>query len=253
MVISTDGVPPAARRHSAARHIVLALVGTAVFALFIALGTWQVQRYHYKLTLAAQVAQRAHAPPVAPPGPAAWPTVSAQRDQYLRVQLVGHFLPDQETFVHGTSELGYGFWAMAPFATQQGFIVLVNRGYVPADNHGAPRPTRPPSTGLENLAGLVRMSEPGGGFLRPNRPAQGLWYSRDVAAIGAAQRLPAGRVAPYFVDAEAGNSKQWPRAGLTVLHFYNESNLYAITWYLLAIFTLVCAWIVIRHERQRPD
>ena len=33
------------------------------------------------------------------------------------------------------------------------------------------------------IEGLLRFTEPGGGFLRDNDPASGRWYSRDVAAI----------------------------------------------------------------------
>ena len=49
------------------------------------------------------------------------------------------------------------------------------------------------------MVGLLRMSEPGGGFLRSNDPAQQRWHSRDVAAI--AQALQLARPAPFFVDA----------------------------------------------------
>ncbi|WP_204313471.1 SURF1 family cytochrome oxidase biogenesis protein, partial [Klebsiella michiganensis] len=74
-----------------------------------------------------------------------------------------------------------------------------------------------PEPGETRVTGLLRVSEPGGAFLRANDPAAGRWYSRDVAAIGAARRL--SDLAPYFVDADArpGARADEPVGGLTVV------------------------------------
>jgi surfeit locus 1 family protein len=84
------------------------------------------------------------------------------------------------------------------------------------------------------VVGLVRLSEPRGGFLRANDPAAGRWYSRDVAAIAAARGIAAP--APYFIDADAGaNRPGWPVGGLTVIRFPNSHLAYALTWFALAV------------------
>ena len=89
------------------------------------------------------------------------------------------------------------------------------------------------------MTGLVRLSEPGGGFLRSNDPANDRWYSRDVAAIGSARGWT--DVAPYFVDADASPAGQavpgQPVGGLTVVTFRNEHLVYALTWLALAVMT----------------
>lgn len=246
---ATDGVAAHGGRRKFVGWMLLLAV---VFAGFIALGTWQVQRYHLKLRIARDIAARVHAPPVAAPGPAAWPRIATGHGQYLHVRLRGHFIAGARTLVHGASRVGYGYWVMTPLRTDRGFIVLVNRGYIPAGLPGTPAFTRlRPPTGETTLTGLLRFSEPGGGFLRPNDPARNLWYSRDVAAIATAQHLAAGKVAPYFVDADAtGDGSRWPIAGLTNTRIYNHSFGYAVTWYLLALGTLIAAGIVIRHERS---
>lgn len=223
-----------------------------VFAGFIALGTWQVYRYHVRKHIAHALQTRVHAKPVAAPGPAEWPAVAQGKLDYLHVTLHGRFVGDTQTLVHGSSAEGYGFWVMAPFKTTRGFIVLVNRGYIPATLPGTPAFTKVAAPkGEVSLAGLLRHSEPGGGFMRPNQPSKHLWYSRDVAAIAAAYHLPADTVAPYFIDANAtAGVSHFPVAGLTKVSIYNESMGYAITWYVLALGTLLAAGIVIRHERQ---
>lgn len=227
------------------------IVLAAVFACLILLGNWQVRRYHLKLKIAHDIATRVHAPPVDAPGPAEWPRISAGDEQYRHVKLHGRFIGDQ-TLVHGSSSRGYGYWVMAPLRTDRGFIVLVNRGYVAPEPPGAPASAKiAPPAGEVTLKGLLRLAEPRGGFLRHNRPEKNLWYSRDVAAIAATDHLPADQVAPYFVDAEANADENGPPyAGLTSIHIYNHSFGYAVTWYLLALGTLLAMAILIRHERQ---
>ncbi|HEX5306877.1 MAG TPA: SURF1 family protein [Dyella sp.] len=247
-----------ARPRGAAARIAWKLLAIALFATFVALGNWQVRRLHWKRQLIRDVAERVHAPPVAPPGVAQWAAADPERWQYLHVRLHGRFLPDARTLVHGTSELGYGYWMLVPMRLDNGTIVLVNRGYIPADLPGtrAYLQTWAPSGEVE-ITGLLRTSEPDGGFLHPNRPAQNQWYSRDVAAIAAARGLPAARVAPYFVDADAAPGKadgeaSWPRSGLTVIQFPNNHLSYLITWYLMALGVLIAAGYVARDEwRQR--
>ena len=224
----------------------------AVFVGLVLLGNWQVRRYHLKLKIAHDIATRVHAPPVDAPGPAEWPRISAGDDQYLHVELHGRFIGNQ-TLVHGASSQGYGYWAMAPLRTDRGFIVLVNRGYVPPESSGAPTIAKiAPSAGDVTLTGLLRPTEPHGGFLRRNQPEKNLWYSRDVAAIAAADHLLADQVAPYFVDADASTTSEdatkWPMAGLTSIHIYNHSFGYAVTWYLLALGTLLAMGVVVRYE-----
>lgn len=228
-----------------------------VFVVLVLLGNWQVRRYHLKLRIAHDIATRVHAPPVDAPGPAEWPRIAIGDDQYLHVRLHGHFTGSQ-TLVHGSSSQGYGYWVMAPLRTNRGFIVLVNRGYVPPELSGTPASAKiAPPAGEVSLTGLLRPTEPRGGFLRRNQPGKNLWYSRDVAAITAADHLPVDQVAPYFVDADADatatseDASKWPMAGLTSIHVYNHSFGYAVTWYLLALGTLLAAGIVIRHE-MRP-
>lgn len=233
-----------------------ALMGLLMFfcVLFVALGTWQVYRYGVRKHMAQSVAARVKAAPVPAPGPDAWPRVRAGHLQFLHVELHGHFIDTRPTLVYGTSRLGYGYWMMAPFQTTRGFIVLVNRGWIPPSlpRESAYAQAAPPA-GEVTVTGLLRLSEPRGGFLRRNRPRANRWYSRDVAAIAAADRLPAGNVAPYFIDAgTTPGSKRWPAGGLTVVSFYNESNEYAVIWYLLALGMLAGVAVAIRHETHVP-
>lgn len=246
-------MPRAARAPRRGWFIVWMVLLAVAFAGFVLLGNWQVRRLHWKLGLIHDVAERVHAAPVAVPGPDAWPRIEAGDLQYLHVRLKGHYLADKQVLVHGPSSEGYGYWVMDPFRTARGFVVLVNRGYLPDNLPGKPGFKGVPAPrGEQSLTGLLRFSEPGGGFMRANRPDADQWYSRDVAAMAVARDLPVDGVAPYFVDADAGQeSGHLPVAGLTRVHFRNAHLGYAITWYVLALGSLLCGGIIVVYERRR--
>lgn len=225
----------------------LALLAAALFAAFAALGTWQVARRAWKLDLIARVEARVHAPPVPAPGPAAWPRVSAAADAYRHVRVRGEFLNADAARVQALSALGAGYWVLAPLRTQEGWTVWVNRGFAPAERTGPAALPALAAAGPVSVTGLLRVSEPGGGFLRRNDPTGGRWYSRDVAALSARHGLR--DAAPYFIDAdERPNPGGWPVGGLTVVSFPNSHLAYAVTWYVLALMVLVGAGVVGREE-----
>lgn len=227
------------------KKLAFGLVMLIGIGITTALGLWQLDRRDWKLALIARVAERVDRAPVPVPGPAEWPGVTAAGDEYRHVTMTGRFLNDRETLVQAVTALGGGFWVVTPFRTDQGFTVLVNRGFVPSDRRDPA--TRPAGQieGDTRVAGLLRISEPGGGFLRDNDPAAGRWYSRDVAAIATARDLAGS--APFFVDADAQpNDGGWPKGGMTVLQFRNSHLGYALTWFGLAAMLAAALAAILR-------
>lgn len=234
------------------RRLIALTAAVLLFAGLCALGVWQLERRAWKLDLIARVDARVHAAPADPPGPADWAKVSAARDEYRRVRVRGTFDNSKEALVQAVTELGPGYWVLTPLRADHGFTVLVNRGFVPAELKAPAARASGEIAGETTVTGLLRMSEPHGGFLRANRPAQDRWYSRDVAAIAAAKSLD--RTAPYFIDADATpNSGGWPRGGMTVIHFRNSHLSYALTWFGLAAMMLAWAvWAALDRRRRKP-
>jgi surfeit locus 1 family protein len=204
-------------------------------AVLVSLGVWQMHRLAWKRELIERVAERIHAPAVSAPGPAAWPSVNAAGHEYLRVRVQGRYLNDRETLVQAVTRLGPGFWVMTPFQTEQGYTVLINRGFVPFVNRAVASRRQGQFETQTTVIGLLRMSEPHGGFLRVNDNANDRWYSRDVLAIAAARRIT--NAAPYFIDADASDPTiaGAPVGGLTVVTFANNHLQYALTWFTLAV------------------
>ncbi|WP_117193255.1 SURF1 family protein [Rhizobium terrae] len=215
--------------------------------VFLALGTWQVQRLFWKLELIARVDDRVHAAPVPAPPPPDWPNIATERDEYRRVTATGTFDHNKEVLVQAVTERGAGFWVMTPLRQPDGTTILVNRGFVPTDRRNAASRTQGEIASKTQVTGLLRITEPGGAFLRSNDPQNGRWYSRDIAAIAAAEGLV--NTAPYFIDADATeNPGGLPVGGLTVVQFRNTHLVYAITWYALAIMSAGAAWAVYRRR-----
>lgn len=225
------------------RRILIACAIGCVIAGLIGLGVWQLERRVWKLDLIQRTEAMLRSPSVPAPPPTAWGAIT-QDDAYRPVIATGRYRPNADTYTQAATALGGGFWVLTPLDTGR-FTILVNRGFVPAERRKAhDRPG-----GTVRVTGLIRMSEPKGAFLRSNDPAADRWYSRDVPAIAAAKDL--GRVAPYFIDADAmANPGGYPVGGLTVVAFRNSHLSYALTWFALAILTGVGLVILWRRGRE---
>jgi surfeit locus 1 family protein len=260
----------ASRRPATGRRRILTGIALLLLLLFAGLGTWQVVRLQWKLALIERVDARVHAAPSAIPHSTTWPTISAAQDEYRHVRVSGHFLFDLTTPVQAVTVRGSGFWLLTPLCLPDGTTVLVNRGFMPgalgADSgygisRAATDPCAAPVTAggaSVTVTGLLRMTEPKGGFLRLNDAAGNRWYSRDVAAIGAARNLP--RIAPFFIDADARQAgtaaprdAEAPVGGLTVIAFPNSHLVYALTWFALAAMVGAAWWWIARRGLGRRD
>jgi surfeit locus 1 family protein len=236
-------------------RLLVLLVSLAVFfAGFVALGTWQIQRLSWKEDLIARVDLRVKAAPVDAPGVAQWSSVNAESHEYRHVRISGIFLHELSTKVQATTQLGSGYWLMTPMRISDDSIVLINRGFIPQQAPDGMRLSAP--AGVSTVTGLLRMSEPRGGYLRENDPVQDRWYSRDVQAIAQARGLR--QVAPYFIDADAiqesvydhasDQRSRYPVGGLTVVSFPNSHLVYALTWYALALMIAAAGIWIVRKE-----
>ena len=220
-------------RRSAFSRIIFYAVALSGIAVLIALGCWQMERLAWKTNLINTVNARISAVADPAPGPKEWPLISSEHDAYRHITISGVLLNDKETLVHASTIHGTGYWLITPLRTDEGFTVLINRGFVPRDHRASATRAESQITTKITVTGLLRITEPGGSLLQSNNPKLQHWYSRDVAAISAVRQLP--KNAPYFIDADATpNPGGLPIGGLTVVNFYNHHLQYAITWFTLA-------------------
>lgn len=236
------------REGQGVRKLSFGLVAFAAFAAVCAvgfggLGVWQVERLAWKNSLVAAVEARSTAVPL-DLDLGDWAAIDPEASEYQRVSVSGQFEGD-DTLSQAVTVHGGGFWVMTPLALDDGRAVLVNRGFVTAAEReaGIARPD-----GAVVITGLLRASEPDGGFLRSNDPDAGRWYSRDVAEIGTASGIH--NLAPFFVDADA-TGENYPIGGLTVLTFSNNHLVYALTWFGLTLLSLFALYWLLRDRLRR--
>lgn len=236
------------------RPLLTALLVLAA-AGFTALSAWQWQRLAWKEALIARIERQLAGTPQPLPAHAAWPGLVRADDEYRRVQLHGVLEPQHEIGVLASTELGRGQWLMVPLRLSDGTRVWLNRGFV--DEAHAEPASRPSPVGDIAVTGLLRWSEAAGWLWLRNRPENGRWMTREVAALSRTAGIDA---APFFIDVseqgapagEASGPPAFPRAGLTVLRFSNNHRVYALTWAALALGSVLAAALVWRSRPAQP-
>jgi surfeit locus 1 family protein len=236
------------RSHS---YVLAAVLTALALAVLIGLGTWQIQRLHWKDDMVARVEARVSEPPSKLPPAEEWPQIDLATWEYRPVEAAGRFRHDLESRVYtllsdakGALE-GPGYWIMTPLELADGTgTILVNRGFVPLEI-GQPL-DRP--EGEVVVRGLLRGPEDRNMFTPDDRPGERLFYARDAGAIGAGLGL--AKVAPFTIDAVVTPAGTLPQGGETRLVFPNRHLEYALTWYGLA-GALAGVFIVFTLSRRR--
>jgi len=202
------------------------------FLVLIGLGTWQIQRLHWKEGLIAAREAAFHLPPVPPPAT----LDAAEALEYHPVRADGRFLNDREMPVAAIADDGAaGFDIVTPFVLDDGRVLLVDRGFVPTALKAPDSRRAGEISGPTRVTGPLRLDRGRPSWFTPdNRPARNEWYFVDIRAM-AASAVPRAPVLPYYIDADATpNPGGWPKGGQTVIDLPNHHLSYAITWYALA-------------------
>jgi surfeit locus 1 family protein len=214
--------------------------------ILVGLGSWQVQRLHWKEGLIAQRDRMVAAPPIAPPQTLA----EAEQNQFRHVADDGVLLNDKEIFLAAASEGGgSGYQVLTPLQEPDGRIIFVNRGFIPLELKDPAKRAAGEPSGPVHIAGLLRVppAEKPTFFLPNNRPDLDLWFWVDLPAMAKAAGVP--DTAPFYIDADkTPNPGGWPQGGVTNLELPNDHLQYAITWFSLAIALVVI--YVLYHRKN---
>jgi surfeit locus 1 family protein len=222
------------------------LFSLPALVICLALGGWQIERLFWKQDMIAQREAAVTAALAAVPN-----TFSEARGMEFRhVSDEGVFLNDKEIYLGATSEGGgQGYEVLTPLLEPGGRVLFVNRGYIPSELKDPAKRALGQITGTVRVQGLLRLPPAGrpNWFLPDNRPDLNYWFWVDLTAMSAADKL--GRVAPFYIDADATpNAGGWPKGGVTRLTLPNNHLQYAITWFSLAVALIVI--YVLFHRRN---
>jgi len=235
----TPSLPPAPRLWRAL--LFPSLAAAAGLFILLNLGFWQLDRLDWKTALIERLEADIQKPAVPAPGDPAWDKLT-EEDDYRHVSLSGRF--GEETVFYYTSLTssvgaydGPGYLVYSPFETDQGWTVLVNRGFIPHDLPEAVRAKAiAPPEGPLQVSGLLRLSEkPNWTTPAPDAETR-IWFARDTEDMAQALGVSGPGLAPYSVDLSAGFTPPsgLPQAGETIVRFKNDHLGYALTWFGLA-------------------
>ncbi len=215
--------------------------------MLLGLGTWQVERLHWKEGLIAERAAQLAVPPAPLP---ATPRTGAPSTSAGSVSPATFRHDLEQLFGAYTVDGQFGQHVLTPLVRPDGPAVLVDRGWVPADKaHPATR-REGELQGEVAVTGIARYRADArpGWFTPDNQPGQRIWYWYDLPALEATVGM---KLAPVVVEADATpNPGGLPIGGQTVTALPNNHLQYAITWYGLAA---VLVAVYVAFSLQRPE
>ena len=209
------------------------LLGALGCAVLLALGVWQVQRLEWKTGVLADITARIAADPVALP---ALPDPDA--DAYLPVVVEGTFLPGEALVLTGLKGAGPGYRVVAPFETQDGRRILIDRGFIREAEKAAERPPR-----AARVVGNLHWPDETDGFTPDPDPARGLWFARDVARMSA--HFGTEPVLVVLRGSESGSDVS--PMPVDTSRIPNDHLGYAVTWFGLAFVWAGMTLVLIRR------
>ncbi|MFI9549640.1 SURF1 family protein [Streptomyces sp. NPDC052016] len=235
--------------------VILTLVALLLIPTMIRLGFWQMHRYDERTARNQLVSDALTAQPV-PVEKLTSPGHTVTTDQrYRSVTAEGRFDPDREVVVRRrvNADEEVGFHVLTPFVLTDGKVLLVNRGWIPADG---PSQTAFPAVPAPP-AGTVTVT----GRLMPDettaasgiKDLKGL-PDRQVMLINSeqeAQRLDARVLGGYVVQTAPEPKGETPQLiGRPGNEDAALNFAYAIQWWLFAACVPVGWVILVRRERR---
>ncbi|MBY5413250.1 SURF1 family protein [Rhizobium leguminosarum] len=210
-------------------------------AILISLGTWQVERLHWKEGLIADIAARQAASPV-PLADIEAMAAAGGDIEYRKVTATGRYINNKERHFFATWRGQTGFYVYTPLELADGRMLFVNRGFVPYDNKEPETRMQGQLTDQQTVTGLAREKLPAkpSWVVPDNDVAKNIFYWKDLDVMAESVGLEKSSVIAFFVDADSTlNPAGLPIGGVTQVDLPNDHLQYAFTWYGLAAVLLV--------------
>jgi surfeit locus 1 family protein len=227
---------------------IAATVGlVALAAVFVGLGIWQLDRLAQRQAMNELGEERMSQEAIHLQLALEEAGGDLESLQYRKVYVTGVFDRGEEVLIRSQVELGQaGFHVITPLVTDEGWAVLVNRGWVPLSMDSPPVEVAP-QPGRQRVEGWLQHTQ--------SRPALGpedaagelqIFNRVDIGRIG--EQTPYDLAAVYVVGTgEEGSELPVP---VDPPDFTNEGPhlAYAVQWFGFAAVTLVGFYFLIRRK-----
>ncbi|TVZ99036.1 SURF1 family protein [Streptomyces sp. BK340] len=238
--------------------VILTLVAIALIPTMIRLGFWQQHRYEERTARNDLVSRALHAEPVpverlTSPGHAVTRT-----EKYRTVTATGTFAPSREVVVRRrtNSDDEVGFHVLTPFVLSDGKVLLVNRGWIPANGVQTAFPEIPaPPAGRTTITGRLKADETtaASGIKNvkglPDRQVMLINSAEEARRLGA--QVLGGYVEQTAPEPRGGSPEQISDPGSEDAPL---NYAYMLQWWLFAAGVPVGWWFLVRREiRDRAE
>ncbi|MBJ6370991.1 SURF1 family protein [Sedimentitalea arenosa] len=198
----------------------LLIVGLVGGATLVGLGVWQLQRLAWKEAILADIDARIGAAPV--PLPAAPDPVA---DRYLPVEVSGEIEPGEIQVLVSIKRVGPGLRIIAPFTTEDGRRILLDRGFVEIPEKETER-----LLGPMTVTGNLHWPQETDSFTPEPDPVSDTWFARDVPMMAASLQTE-----PVLLVARSRTGPGIRPLPVDSAAVPNDHLQYAITWFSLAL------------------
>ena len=216
------------------------LMTLAGLVILIGLGVWQLDRKVWKENLITTLNIRLGRAPEDLPPRASWAQLREDKEEFRRVVFPAEFLDGEEALVYTAGSplrpdvKGPGYWVFAPARLAGGSIILVNRGFVPADRKDPGTRTEGAPHGIVDIVGVLRWPETRNSFTPADDPKNNVWFLRDSNSIAKFKTWLTA--APFYIDQEGPVPPgALPKPGKLEVRLPDNHLQYAITWFGLAL------------------
>jgi cytochrome oxidase assembly protein ShyY1 len=235
--------------------VILTLVAILLVPTMIRLGIWQMHRYETRSDRNRAVSEALAAEPVPVERLTSPGHTVTRADKYRRVTATGAFDTAHEVVVRRrvNADGAVGFHVLTPFVLTDGKVVLVNRGWIPADSGAQttfPKVPAPPSGRVTVTGRLMADETTAASGIKdikdlPDRQIMLIHSAEQAKRLGA--EVLGGYVTQTAPEPKGGTPEQLSDPGRedAALNYA-----YMIQWWLFAAGVPVGWWILVRRERR---
>jgi len=192
-------------------------------SVFVALGSWQIVRLNWKLSLISEIENSLKNPPVE--------LAQSNKKNYLKIKTSGSIDLDKQIYLYNLNDNGtQGFEVINPiFIDEENF--LINRGWIPFEKKNTEEIN---FFDENNIIGTLKLQGRKNIFKPDNEIEENYWFSLNREDI---LKFTGKEFSEYIIYLDG--KYQFPKPKKITANISNNHKKYAITWFSLAISILL--------------
>ena len=192
-------------------------------SVFVALGSWQIVRLNWKLSLISEIEESLKNPPVE--------LAQSNKKNYLKIKTSGSIDLDKQIYLYNLNDNGTpGFEVINPILIDEENF-LINRGWIPFEKKNTEEIN---FLDEKNIIGTLKLQGRKNFFKPDNEIEENYWFTLNREDI---LKFTGKEFSKYIIYLD-GNY-QFPKPKKITANISNNHKKYAITWFSLAISILL--------------